>query len=143
MGANLDCPQCRAPILGSGTGRPSIGRPFDECPRCQTFVPRSHCNEWDFLSFPEQALHLWRAARIALGFGAVAGLSYGTYTLLAPVAFEPRIALGLLAAGVVGLSVWSGSRLFSAIRRSRHRLTDPMYRSKLVQFGISGETRAR
>ena len=46
-------------------------------------------------------------------------------------------ALLWLAGGLAAAGAWEGSRLSSAIARSRRRMADPMYRARLVEYELS------
>ena len=51
-------------------------------------------------------------------------------------------ALAWLAAGWLLTGAWQAARLGSTIRRSRRRMSDPMYLAKLVEHEISEATRS-
>lgn len=131
----LACPRCGASVRRPPSA-PSIGKPFHTC-ECGALVGRAGANEWDLLRPRAKLAFLGRR----FGFAAAAGLVPIVVRLVAAqVGGTPASALEALvwlAAGEVAALAWEGSRLSSAIGRSRRRMSDPMYRARLVEYELS------
>lgn len=130
----LRCPTCSLVLARLRRVRTSVGRPFEECQKCRTFVARPATNEWPLMG-PFRKV-LWLVDRV-LPF-VVLGLTPGTayWVLLSSRGNGDRQVLLALAIGVpvvLALSAFWVAR--HTIRRSRARMADPMYRARLVEFG--------
>lgn len=129
----LRCPTCVEVFARIRTVRLAVGRPFEECPKCRTPVGRPSTNEWDLLGPGEKLF--WLAARSALSIviGLVPALAYGTLAYEGG-AGDLRILLALALAGPALVLFFPLSGALHAIRRSRARMADPMYRARMVEF---------
>ena len=127
------CPSCSGLVARVRRARLTIGRPFEECPKCRTLVNRPATHEWDLLGAGRKAY--WVADRLAryLAYGLVPALAYWA-VFFRDGAGDKRILLGLLGAGVVLVVLFPLSASLNAIRRSRSRMSDPMYRARLIEF---------
>lgn len=130
----LRCPDCAEVLALCSRLRSTVGRPFEECPKCRAFVGRPSTNEWDLLKSGGRAL--WIAELVApfLALGLVPALAYWA------LAFRDgkgnlSILVALLFAGPAVVLVMPLSHALRAIRRSRARMADPMYRARLIEFG--------
>jgi len=130
------CPTCQArgreerPPRGAPT---RIGPPFEECPRCRALIPRPGALEWDLLG-PRGRLR-WTLARL-LPWSLALGLPVLGYGLLG-YRGEPgqaRTLAGLGACALVLFLALPVPALRRIVRRSRLRMSDPMYRARLVAF---------
>ena len=130
----IRCPSCTQVLARVRSTRTAVGRPFEECRTCRTFVGRPATNEWALMGAGRRAL--WVVDRVApyLVIGLVpAALYWALYVRLGEG--DARVLMALLAAGppvLAALPAWT-ARL--AIRRSHARMSDPMYRARLVEFG--------
>jgi hypothetical protein len=128
--SELRCPECGV-VLGRLPRRPAIGRVFEECPRCRTLVRRPTVQEWDLLQSREKLW--WMIDRVVppLVLGLVpAGACWATKR-----EGDGRALLLLAVAGLVVGSVAALARVRGAVRRSRRRMADPMYRARLIELG--------
>ena len=130
----LRCPDCSDVLARLRSVRLSVGRPFEECPKCRTLVGRPSSNEWDLLGLRGKAY--WIVDRlfpfVVLGFAPAA--AYWAL-VLRHGSGDDRMLLALLGAGpllITSFPLWAARHV---IRRSRARMTDPMYRARLVEFG--------
>ncbi len=136
----LCCPRCSQVLGRSRRARIDVGRPFEECPRCRVFVERPRCTEWDLLGAGEKAAFL--ADRLApflvLGLvPALAGYALG----LRSGAPDLRLVLGLFLGGLFVLGFFPVANVLHTVRRSRSRMSDPMYRARLVEYGRKASER--
>lgn len=127
------CPDCGEPIRVA-PGRHAIDKPFFECLGCGAFVPRPGANEWDLLPRAERLRHVTRATGLALATGVVFGCAYLAFALGQGRGWQLAEAVVFVAAGAAVGGFAAGSRLLTAIQRSRRRLGDPMYRARLIEF---------
>jgi hypothetical protein len=135
MGSSVElrCPTCVAVLARIRRARLSVGRPFEECPKCRSYVSRPSTKEWDLLGPLEKAY--WLADRVApyLLVGLVPALAYWALAFRSGDG-ELRVLLGLLALGPILVAFFPLPGALQAIRRSRARMADPMYRARLVDF---------
>jgi hypothetical protein len=129
------CSGCGTPVRAT-RGRPAIDKPFVECRGCGAFVRRAGVNEWDLLPHAERLRHVGRAARVALLSGLGLGLAQLVFVLGQGRGWRLGEAAIACAVGTLVAGAWLGVRLAGAIRRSRRRLGDPMYRARLVEFEL-------
>jgi hypothetical protein len=130
----LRCPHC-AEVLGLCRRlRVTVGRPFEECPKCRAFVGRPSTNEWDLLG-PGGKI-LWFAELLApfLALGLVPALAYWALAFR-DGSGDQRILVALLCASPAVILMLPLAHALRAIRRSRARMADPMYRARLIEFG--------
>lgn len=138
----LRCPDCAQVLARVRRARLTVGRPFEECAKCRTLVSRPATNEWDLLGAAGKTA--WIVDRMAPLF--VLGLvPAGAYWALGPRdgAEGTRTLLVLLCAGPALMGGLALSLARRAIRRSRARMADPMYRARLVEFGRRAPSAAR
>jgi hypothetical protein len=133
------CPDCGEPIRVA-PGRHAIDKPFFEGLGCGAFVARPGANEWDLLPRTQRLRHVTRATAVALVTGVVFGLAYLAFAFGQGAGWRPREALVFVGAGAAVGGFAVGSRLLSAIQRSRRRLDDPMYRARLIEFEMETAT---
>lgn len=106
-------------------------------------MTRAPANEWD-LSRPGTKLqHVTRHAAWAFAVGLVPLAVYSVATPLGGRELESRTALLLLGGGWILAGLWQAARLSSAIAHSRRRMSDPMYRARLVEFEIEAAKSGR
>ncbi|HEX6885998.1 MAG TPA: hypothetical protein VF530_21670 [Planctomycetota bacterium] len=129
----LRCPGC-AHVLSVPRARTAVGRPFEDCPRCRAPVERPGASEWDLLGSGRR--WLWVLDRIApfLVLGLLPGVAYAWF-VQRPGQGEPYVLGALLAGGPLLAATWPVWRVRVAIRRSRARMADPMYRARLIELG--------
>ena len=112
----------------------TVGRPFEECPKCRTLVGRPSSHEWDLLGPGGKVSWIADLSTPFLVVGLVPALAYWVLVFR-----DGRGDLGvlvtLLCAGLTILALLPLSRALRAIRRSRARMADPMYRARLLEFG--------
>jgi hypothetical protein len=139
-GATRACPRCgaRLPVAPRG---PSIGKPFAQCAGCEALVAREGAHEWDLLPAAARLAHLGRAAGRALAAGLGAAAAQAAGALGTGSGWRPGTTLAWLGAGLALGALVEGTRLTRAIRRSRRRLSDPMYRAKLVEHELATSAR--
>ena len=136
------CPGCEQVLGRTRHTRATVGRPFDECPRCHVFVSRAPYNEWALMSSADKAGILGLQGCVALSLGLAPAAIAGVVGLLARRELDTLTLLIVAGIGLlVALTSWM-ARLTSTLRRSRRRMTDPMFQARLVQFAIQDE-RAR
>ena len=113
--------------------RPAVGRPFEECPRCRTFVQRPATDEWDLLGLGGKCS--WILAELApfLGLGLVPAFAYWALAFRGGRG-NPDLLLALACASPLLVTALPLALALRAIRRSRARMTDPMYRARLMEF---------
>jgi len=121
---------------------PSIGRPFEPCWRCGGQIERAGANEWDLHGRGARWAIVARRARFALTAGLVPFAVYAALTLTSARPWRERHALLFLAAGWLVAGAWEAARLLAEIGASRRRMSDPMYRARLVQHGIAASRAA-
>lgn len=115
---------------------PTIGKPFEQCGSCDGYVPRAPANEWDLSRAGTKLQHVTRRATWALAAGLVPLTVYSIATPLGGRRLESQTALLFLAGGWLLAGLWQAARLSSAIASSRRRMSDPMYRARLVEFEL-------
>jgi hypothetical protein len=119
--------------------RAAIGRSFEECSSCGTFVPRTPFDEWALMGTRTRLGVLCADGAIVLALGLTPAALAGVGALLSERAAQPRTLLILAGAGLVlSLGAWMG-RMSHTLNRSRRRMSDPWYRAKLAQFAIQEE----
>jgi len=129
----LSCPDCQSVLARVRRVRLAVGRPFEECPRCRTLVARPATNEWDLLEGHRKATWLLdRTVPLVLLALAPAGAYW--WTSMRPGSGDVRVLAALVALGLA-LTLLGLGPTRSAIRRSRARMSDPMYRARLLEFG--------
>jgi len=118
----------------------SVGSPFQECSKCRTQVSRPSTNEWALLGSGEKTY--WLCDRIApfLLLGLAPALAYWALVIRDGTG-DTRVLIALLSGGPLLLLFFPLSGALHAIRRSRARMADPMYRARLIEFGRRGLTR--
>lgn len=129
---DLSCPSCEQ-VLGRVRPRLAVGRPFEECPKCRTLVERPASKEWDLLGPGEKLYWLVDRSLPFLAIGLVPGLAYWALAFREGSG-DLRVLVALLAAGPLLVALFPLPSATSAIRRSRRRMADPMYRARLVEF---------
>jgi hypothetical protein len=117
---------------------PTIGKPFEQCGRCDGYAARAPANEWDLSRAGIKLRHITRHATWAFAVGLTPFVVYSIATPLGGRELESRTALLLLAGGWLLAVIWQVARLSSAIGHSRRRMSDPMYRARLVEFELAG-----
>jgi len=133
VAVDLGCSGCSEVAARFRRVRLAIGRPFEECPKCRTLVGRPATNEWDLLRPVEKAS--WLASRVVpfLLAGFLPGAAYWAFAFRS--GGGDRLTLLVLLCAVPTLLVlFSLTGGVRAIRRSRTRMADPMYRARLIQF---------
>lgn len=135
------CARCGARVV-TPAAHPRIEKPFAQCGECGTFVARAGAQEWDLLPASTRLGWLARIGAWALLGALLAALALLGSARARGARPSPREAALWLALGAAGAGALSASRLARAIRRSRRRLADPMYRAKLIEFELAAE-RAR
>ena len=135
--AERPCSLCGDGSAGAAARRLSIGPPFSQCWRCGGQIEKSGVHEWDMHSRAARWTIASRRIRFALAAGLVPALVYAGLALAGPRTLDPRTALLFLGAGWLAAGLWEGARLSMEISASRRRMSDPMYRAKLVQHGIA------
>src|SRR5262245_305365 len=140
--AERNCPLCGDGSAGSAARRPTIGPPFSQCWRCGGQVEKSGVHEWDMHTRAASWAIAARRGRFALAAGIMPALVYAGLTLTGPRSFDARTALLFLGAGWLAAGVFEAARLSMEIGASRRRMSDPMYRAKLVQHGIAASRSA-
>jgi len=135
------CKSCDA-VAGTTRGRtPRVGEPFTTCRLCGGFVDRSPNDEWAMMGVGARLVILLGGAAFAGSAGLVPALAWASYRLVRGAAIDPLPLAVTAGAGLlVGVGLF-GMRLSTVIRRSRRRMGDPMYRAKLVEFGIGSAAR--
>ena len=134
----LRCPSCGAPAGRVRRARVAIGSPVERCAGCGGFVSRSPCQEWDLLGPAARASFLGEKAARTLAFGALPGIAY---LLVATVRNQPLDhwkLLAFFAGGILVAGFVTVSGISQAVRRSKRRMNDPMYRARLVEYGRRG-----
>jgi len=137
------CPHCAAPLPSPPPSAPSIGKPFEQCGKCDGYVTRAPANEWDLSRAGTKLHHVTRHATRAFGAGLVPLAVYSVATPLDGRELESRTALLLLAGGWILAGIWQAARLSSAVAHSRRRMSDPMYRARLVEFELEAAKSGR
>ena len=135
--AERPCSLCGDGRAGGAPRRLSIGPPFSQCWRCGGEVEKSGVHEWDMHSRAARWTIASRRLRFALAAGLVPVLVDTGLVLSGRRALDARTALLCLGAGWLAAGLWEGVRLSMEISASRRRMSDPMYRAKLVQHGIA------
>jgi hypothetical protein len=136
------CPACRTRRSG-GRRAATVGRPFDECSSCGSFVTRDGFNEWDLMSAAARTRCLFGVAVTALLVGVAVAIVATLLSRALDRALEPAAVIGILAVGVGLAGAWLTSRLSQAVRRSRSRMSDPMYRARLVEYELAMQSGGR
>ncbi len=139
----LRCPACAAPAGRMRRVRAAIGAPFERCAACGTFVSRAPFQEWDLWRAGARAAYLFEKGAFALALGSLPGLAYLLTATVRRQALDLGVALALFGGGALLAAFISGSALASAVRRSRARMSDPMYRARMVEFGRRDASAAR
>jgi len=107
-----------------------IGRPFLDCPACRGFVERPPYREWSSMPAVDRLRTLLGGCFVAAALALAA-------TLLVSLVRGERSTETILATGLVFVALalcgW-GLFVSSAIQRSNRRMSDPMYRARLVEF---------
>ncbi len=130
------CPQCQTVVGRSRVTRTPIGKPFVVCWTCEAFVPCGPFNEWGFLDPPTKLRYLATVGLQAFVFGVIPGLLYGVGDVVLRGDYDMRIFLIVLGAGLLVIAGLRFLEFSWHVRRSQRRVADPMYRAKLVEFGI-------
>lgn len=137
------CRGCARTLLVVKDGPVRFGRPFLECPDCGALTPCAAFDEWSLMSASDRARLVGSGAAYALALGLLPALLYALVGILRGAAAPP---LHLVLAATIGVALVAGiwaARLSEAIRRSRRRMSDPMYLAKLAEFGMqAGESDA-
>ena len=118
-----------------------IGRPLEECAACGDVVLRSGTTEWELLRASQRLDLIARRGLVALAIGLAAPVLYWAATRAQGIAWQPLHAALCLAVGWAIAGTWQGSRLAAAIRRSRRRMSDPMYLAMLMQHQLAAPQR--
>ena len=131
------CPDCDTLAGVSSPGAPRVGKPFLTCPSCGTHVPRPRFDEWTLMSRSVRLGILARTAVRGLVLGLAPAVVLGLVGIAAGRTASSRATLAALgiAGAVVGLAV-AMALLGNELGRSRRRMSDPLYRARLVEFGI-------
>ncbi len=140
--AERACPLCGDGSAGGAPRRPTIGPPFSQCWRCGGQVEKNGVNEWDMHPRTARWAIAARRGRFALAAGLVPLVVYAGLILSGPRTWDGRTALLVLGGGWLAAGLWEAVRLSTEISSSRRRMSDPMYRAKLVQHGIAASRAA-
>jgi hypothetical protein len=137
----FQCPSCETVLGRTARVHVSVGRPFEECPRCRALAARPATNEWDLLGPGEKAY--WLADRVAPFFvlGLVPALGYWMFAFREGSGELPML-VALLCAGPILAGMLPLSTALQSIRRSRGRMADPMYRARLIEFSRRASPRS-
>lgn len=138
----LRCPGCGEVLPQSRRVRATVGPPFEECSKCHALVSRPFTNEWDLLGPGRKALCIVDRVAPFVVLGLVPGLAYWAFAFREG-RDDPNLLLALLCAGPVLVALLPLSAALRAIRRSRARMADPMYRARLIEFGRRAPAAAR
>lgn len=128
------CPQCAALLEQARRSRAGIGKPFEECSACGDYVPMQGTDEWELMPVTSRLRCLVHTVVTTLMLAIFPGLAYALYTVAADIELRVQLVLGWCAFGLAGAAYLRGTSLSTAIRRSRGRLEDPMYRARLIEF---------
>jgi len=128
----LRCTSCDSFLSRIRSTGMVIGSPFQECPRCGAFVERNRCREWDLFDVAAKTGYFLGSLGAWLALGLLPGL---IYLLVRGRDFDPRWLALALVAGPLFAAAIPALGLAQRVRRSRARMSDPMYRAKLLEFG--------
>ena len=121
---------------------PRIGRPLEVCWRCGGSRVLVGVNEWDLFD-PRTRLELIaRRLTFAFAAGCVVPAVHGLVTLVAARDWLWWHALAALGLGWLVAGLGAGGKLAVEIHASRRRMSDPMYRMKLVEFELGASRTA-
>jgi endogenous inhibitor of DNA gyrase (YacG/DUF329 family) len=135
------CPSCDRTVGRTRRTKATVGRPYEECPDCGTYVPRRPYDEWALMSSRTRARVLFGNAALCLAAGLVPVLVAGVVVTVTPE-YDPLRTIALVAgcALLLALAFWAIG-MGRVLARSQRRMSDPWYRAKLVQFAIQEERR--
>lgn len=122
--------------------RASVGIPFCVCARCGAYVTREPYDEWALMR-PGKKLELLGGGLAFSGaLGLLPALGYACYSMLRGASFRADVLALLAGSGfALAVAVW-GVRLARLVRRSRRRMSDPMYQAQLVEFSMASQSKA-
>ena len=133
------CRGCARTLLVVPDGPVRIGRPFLECVDCGTLTPCPAFDEWSLMSARDRLRLVGSGAAYAIALGLLPALLYALVGIVRGSAAPP---LHLVLAAALGVALATGiwaARLADVVRRSRRRMTDPMYLAKLAEFGMQAQ----
>lgn len=132
-----DCTTCRAKRQERPGNPTSIGRPFDECMTCGRLVSRSRFTEWGLMKSSTKLRCLGAAAIGWLGMGVLATLVLALGVVIFGRPLDVKNVLTVAVVVLVLAGALQGSRFSKELNRSRARMSDPMYRAKLIEFELA------
>jgi hypothetical protein len=129
----LRCLACAHAFGRERPARVSVASPFRDCPRCGAPVRRPAASEWTLLGPGERAY--WFVDRIApfVVLGLLPALLYWALVVRSGGG-DPRLLAALLVLGPLVCAALPVAGARTAVRRSRARMSDPMYRARLLAF---------
>jgi hypothetical protein len=133
------CPECDHLVSSTNRTRATVGRPFEECSRCGTYVARTPYEEWALMKRSTRARILLSSAVLAIALGLAPGAALAASAWLAHRPLQDALAVAAIGL-TVALGLWI-AWLARALGPSRRRLRDPWYQAKLAQFAIQSAKR--
>ena len=133
---NRKCHNCGKSVTGGYTqDYNAIGKPFLECPKCNTLNNHEDsCTEWELMSFLRKAWLIFQMTTTSIFWAAA--LAFILFLFVMDHIHE-NWHLALLAIFALAICGLYRVRQFNRLTRaSRERMNDPLYREKLRKLGF-------
>ncbi len=115
----------------------ALGPPFLECPSCKGFVNHEPFEEWSSMGARKRFTWVGTSLAVAVSLGILPLLACGLADIISRERTSPRTLLFIGGTGLFVALAITYANLHQRIRRSRRRMSDPMYRAKLVKYQMS------
>ncbi len=117
--------------------RASVGIPFCVCGSCGAYIAREPYDEWALMGVGKRLELLGSGIGFSGALGLVPALGYACVRMLGREPVELEVLAVVAGSGfVLAVGAWC-TRFAGLVRRSRRRMSDPMYQAKLVEFGMA------
>ncbi|MFH1792147.1 MAG: hypothetical protein ABH819_00700 [Patescibacteria group bacterium] len=123
------CPKCHFVLEGYTRNYIAIAKPFVVCPKCNTFVIFSNCNEWDLMGVLGKAKHVATAM--------YTGIIYAMIPIFLTLIFEIEISEYLLIFTSLTLGeIFVFYQFNKRIQESKRRMESTKYKETLNELGL-------